>query len=120
MVLLRGRRGFVILLWCLKFDSFDRVRPRAVKAKKQGKPRSPSLCSHCSPVSYVVRADVCGRFLRGTCFSSAHELEQLRRREGRPVSDVRASARLRKYLHDWLTVHLARAAALGVPAQATD
>ena len=73
MVLLRGRRGFVILLWCLKFDSFDRVRPRAVKAKKQGKPRSTPLNSHCSPVSYVVRADVCGRFLTGTCFALPHE-----------------------------------------------
>ena len=111
MVLWRGRRGFVILLWCVTSESFavrsvqknnprlrgaggardvvllrgcrgcflsvlcvtsapsDRVRPRAVRKKKQGKPRSTSFVSHCSPVSYVVRADVCGRFLRGTCFT---------------------------------------------------
>ena len=115
MVLLRGRRGFVILLWCVTPVSFDRVRrsscvnrrpatarsgtcvrdelewtsgvvrkravchngsvrsraPARGDAKKTSKPRSTSLLSQCSPVSYVVRADVCGRFLRGTCFALA-------------------------------------------------
>ena len=98
MVLLRGRRGFVILLWCLKFDSFDRVRPRAVKAKKQGKPRSTSLYSHCSPVSYVVRADVCGRFLTRTCFSNLMKQPRagavkagLKRRSFGPVAKTTAA-----------------------------
>ena len=61
--------------WCVSVlrvtsESFDRVHPRRSDAKKQGKPRSTSLLSQCSPVSYVVRADVCGRFLHRTCFGS--------------------------------------------------
>ena len=117
MVLLRGRRGFVILLWCVTPVSFDRVRrsscvnrrpatarsgtcvrdelewtsgvvrKRAVchigsvrsrpPARREGKNQASRaarpLLRHCSPVSYVVRADVCGRFLTRTCFTTAHE-----------------------------------------------
>ena len=118
VVLRYGCRECYVSVLCVKSSPSDRVRPRAERKKNKAKPRSTSLLSQCSPVSYVVRADVCGRFLRGTCFSSAHELEQLRRREGRPVSDVRASARLRNYIHGLLTAHLASAAALRFPAQA--
>ena len=122
MVLLRGRRGFVILLWCVtsiacgsvcaknnprprgalravgardvvlrygcrecyvsvlcvKSSPSDRVRPRAERKKNKAKPRSTSLFSHCSAVSYVVRADVCGRFLTRTCFTMPHEGAELR------------------------------------------
>ena len=70
MVLRRGYRGCFVSVLCVTSAPSDRVRPRAVSAKKTGKPRSTSFVSQCSPVSYVVRADVCGRFLRGTCFSS--------------------------------------------------
>ena len=52
MVLLRGRWGFVILLLCVQ------IVCGAVP------------CVACSPVSYVVRADVCGRFL---LFLAGHE-----------------------------------------------
>ena len=70
MVLLRGCRGCFVSVLCVTSAPSDRVRPRVMSAKKQGKPRSTSLLSQCSPVSYVVRADVCGRFLTRTCFSS--------------------------------------------------
>ncbi len=79
MVLRRGSRGCFVSVLCVTSAPSDRVRPRAARAKKEGKPRSTSLSSQCSPVSYVVRADVCGRFLTRTCFSSPMNRAELRR-----------------------------------------
>ena len=77
MVLRHGCRECFVSVLCVTSAPSDRVRPRAQKEKKTGKPRSTSLLSQCSPVSYVVRADVCGRFLRGTCFTQPHEAPKL-------------------------------------------
>ena len=70
MVLRHGCRECFVSVLCVKSAPSDRVRPRAERKKNKAKPRSTSLLSQCSPVSYVVRADVCGRFLHRTCFGS--------------------------------------------------
>ena len=40
MVLLRGRRGFVILLWCVTSESFDRVRRSSCVNRRPATARS--------------------------------------------------------------------------------
>ena len=73
MVLRHGCRECFVSVLCVTSAPSDRVRPRALRAKKQGKPRSTSFVSPLLSVSYVVRADVCGRFLTRTCFGCPHE-----------------------------------------------
>ena len=73
MVLRRGCRGCFVSVLCVTSAPSDRVRPRAVMQKNKQAAQPVSFHSHCSPVSYVVRADVCGRFLTRTCFTTAHE-----------------------------------------------
>ena len=122
MVLWRGRRGFVSVLWCVTSESFDRVRRPATRgAVYAGGARDVVLrrgrrsALRCLTWSEQTFADASSA---EPVLPQPMNLEQLRRREGRPVSDVRASARLRYYIHGLLTAHLASAAALRVSAQA--
>ena len=118
MVLWRGRRGFVSVLWCVTPVSFDRVHPRAVTAKKTRQAAQHVFCFALLSVSYVVRADVCGRFLRRTCFALAHKAKPAEATRSGPVPTLQRTRELRKYIHLLPTVHSASAAALSFPAQA--